>query len=291
MEIISKKIIGKLLIYCVLLWAVIMTAITATAEKIGDGYELAGIQVGWILLVIAVIVGFLLLTKLIKLPKGTTWVGIVIFIMFIAGIFMVAVDKPTASITDTDDMGDLTFDIEASALTTDGTYYPDTTFTEGSGGKGGVFIVPYHGNLSNDLLYEHGDNSSYGDDPVLQFVCDPDYPSDATSKNLGKIYFTITNPDIYVGSDPDNRVLTETNDVVQATWTDQDGLTDMVDGWASRALPNPITLNLTLNLYETGLAQADVFDPEVLYVKFYNGDNTWSESFTVQFVCTDSWGS
>lgn len=285
MEKISKKIIGKLLIYCVLLWAVIMTAITATAEKIGDGYELAGIQVGWILLVIAVIVGFLLLTKLIKLPKGTTWVGIVIFIMFIAGIFMVAVDKPTATITDEDDMGDLEFDITASALTTDGTYYPDTTFDDASN----LFIVPFHANRTSDTLYEHGDNSSYGDDPVLQFVCDPDYPADATGDNLGKIYFAITNPDIYVGSDPDNRVLTETNDIVQATWTDQDGNTDMVSGWASRALPNAMTLNLTLNLYETGLAQADDFDPDVLYIKFYNGDNTWSESYSVQFVCTDHW--
>lgn len=286
MEKISKKIIGKLLIYWAIIFAVIMTAVTVSAKKVGDGYSVYGIQLGWVLIVLFGIIGFLILTKMVKLPKGTVWFSFIVLILFIAGIFMVAVDVPTATITDTQGLGNMDFDITASALTTAGVYYPDTTFDDVSN----VFIVPFHANRTSDLLKEHGDNSTYSDDPVLQFVCDPDYPADAT-EGYSKIYFTITNPDLYVGSDPDNRVITETNDIVQLTWTDQDGNTDMVSGWASRALPTAITLNLTLNLYETGLAQSDVFDPDILYIKFYNADNTWSESYTVQFVCTDYWGT
>ena len=170
-------------------------------------------------------------------------------------------------------------------MTTAGTYYPDTTFDEASG----LFTVPYKANTTSDLLQEHGDNSSYSDDPRINFSIKTDFPDDADDQDLAIIYFEVVNPALYTESDQDKYVLVKSVDVHQAIWTDQDSGTSTISGWTSGGIEETLTLDLDLELFETGLAQADVFDGVVMNIKFHNKANTWSETFQIQFICTEHW--
>ena len=279
------KIIGMLLVAILTIGA---SAITASAKAIGSDYTIWGFNAGWVLIGIGIVVGLLFWSKLVKMPKsiGLKPVAGIIACMLVVGFAMVFVETPAPSAEITG-LADLTFDIEASATTTDGSYYPDTTFDEASG----LFTVPYKANTTSDLLHEHGDNSSYGDDPRLSFSIKADFPDDACDDDLAIIYFEVTNPDLYVESDADNYVLVKSDDKHQATWTDQDGATSTISGWTSGGIEETLNLTVDLELYETGLAQADVFDGVVMNIKFHNKANTWSESYQIAFICTESWAS
>lgn len=266
--------------------AVGASAVTVSAKAIGAGYKIFGFEAGWILVGVSVVLILMFASKIIKMPKsiGIKPVAFIIAVMLIAGLAMVFVETPTPTASTTG-LADLEFDIEASAITTQGSYYPDTTFDEASG----LFTIPYKCNTTSDLLYEHGDNSSYSDDPRLNFSIKADFPDDADDDDLAIIYFEVVNPDLYTESDPDNYVLVKTDDKHQAIWTDQDGGENTISGWTTGGIEETLTVTLDLELYETGLAQADVFDGVVMNIKFHNKANTWSETFQVNFVCTENW--
>ena len=279
-----KKMYMKIMAACLLLLGLVTT--TVSAATYGEAYPFFGFNLGYALIVLAIVligIGYAIKNaEIIKKPLYGIGVVMIMFGLFFAGI-------PIPAVTETADVtASVDWDVDASALTTAGTYYPDTTFEDYASG-GGQFVVPYGANTSSNALYEDGDNSSYSDDPVLQFVCEPDAPEGSLTTEMFTIYFEIINPDLYCGSDADNRVITETSDIVQATWTDDDGNTDMVSGWVKTTANDPVTINLTLNLYEAGLSEATLFEPNTLQFRIYNAAGTWSESFTVSFMMTTSW--
>lgn len=262
------------------------SAITVSAKALGENLTILGVNGGWAFLIIGIAIGLLFASGMLKMPKsiGIKPVAVIVAVMVGVGSLMLVAQIPTP-VAEATTLEDLEFAIEASAVTTAGSYYPDTSFDESSG----LFTIPYKANTTSDLLREHGDNSSYGDDPRLNFTIKADFPADATDDDLAKIYFEIVNPALYTESDPDNYVLVKTDDEHQAVWTDQDGGTNTGSGWTSGGIEETFTLNLDLELFETGLAQADVFDGVVMNIKFYNQGNTWSETFQIYFVCTETW--
>jgi len=282
----TQKILGMLLVVLIAIGA---SAITASAKAIGADYTILGFNAGWVIIVAAIVIGLLFASKIVKMPEtiGIKPIAILVAVMAVAGIAMVIVETPTAP-AEISGLADLEFNIEASADTTSGTYYPDTTYDEASG----LFTIPYKANTTSDDLYEHGDNSSYVGataDPRLNFSIKADFPDDADDTDLAIIYFEVVNPALYTASDPDNYVLVKTDDEHQAVWTDQDGGTNTISGWTSGGIEETFTVSLDLELYEVGLAQADVFDGVVMNLKFHNKANTWSESFQIQFICTEHW--
>lgn len=278
-----KKMYMKIMAACLLLLGLVTS--TVSAATIGDTYPVFGFNLGYVLIFFAIVLAFIgYAVKPFEAAKVPMYVIAVIMVM--AGLFSAGIPLP-AEVESADVTASVDWDIDVSALTTDGTYYPDTTFEDYTSG-GGQFVVPYGINTTDDTLHEDGDNSSYSDDPVLQFVCEPNAPEGALTTEMYTIFYDISNPDLYCASDADNRVITETNDIVQATWTDDDGNTDMVTGWVKTTGDDPVTINLTLNLYETGLAQATVFQSNTLRFRLYNAAGTWSEEFTVLFHATTS---
>jgi len=259
---------------------------TVSAATFGDTYPVWGYNLGYVLIGLAIllIIGAYALKMFKTIQKPMYIFGV---FMVMGGLICAGVQLPAVTETGTV-AASVDWDVDASALTTAGTYYPDTTFEDYSSG-GGQFVVPYGANTSSNTLNEDGDNSTYSDDPVLQFVCEPDAPEGSLTTEMFTIYFEIINPDLYCASDADNRVITETSDIVQATWTDDDGNTDMVSGWVKTTANDPVTINLTLYLYEAGLSEATLFEPNTLQFRLYNKAGTWSESFTVSFMMTTSW--
>lgn len=274
----TQKILGMLIVF---LLAIGASAITASAKAIGEDYTILGMNAGWVLIIVGVVLGLLFASKLLQMPKsiGLKPVAIIVALMLAIGIAMVAVQTPTIT-ADVTGLANMEFSIEASAVTTAGSYYPDTTYNEASG----TFLVPYGCNTTSDLLFEAGDNSSYTDDPRLNFSIKADFPDNADDDDLAIIYFEVVNPALYTESDADNYVLVKTDDEHQAVWTDQDGGTNTISGWTSGGIEETLILSLDLELYETGLAQADEYDQNVLSIRFHNKANTWSETFTVSFL-------
>lgn len=273
----------------IMLLAMGLVTSTVSAATWGDTYTAGGFNLGYILIIVSIILfaGARWADFLKDLKKPLCVIAVVMLMIggVIGFVQIPAADIPTGDVT-----ASVNWDIDASALTTDGTYYPDTTFEDYTSG-GGQFVVPYAANLTADTLYEDGDNSSYSDDPVLQFVCEPDAPEGTLTTEMFTLYYEVVNPDLYCASDADNRVITETSDIVQATWTDDEANTDMVTGWVKTTANDPMTINLTLNLYEAGLQLATLFEPNTLRLRLYNAAGTWSEEYTVSFILTDSWGA
>lgn len=282
----TQKIIGMLIV-CLL--AIGASAITVSAKAIGEDYTIMGYNAGWVLLIIAIGIALLFASKIVKMPKsiGMKPIAGLIALLFVIGIAMVFVETPSLEVREEAGLSNLTFDIEASAVTTAGTYYPDTVFNEATN----IFTVMFGANTTGDTLLENGDNSSYTDDPRLNFTIKADLPADADDNDLAIIYFEVVNPTLYTESDADNYVLTKTDDKHQAIWTDQDGITSTVSGWTSGGIEEILSVTLDLELYEAGLAQLDQGDSVALNLRFHNKANTWSESFTVLFQCTGSWAS
>lgn len=282
----TQKLYMKITIACLLLLGLVTSTVSATT--LGDTYPVWGWNLGYVIIGLAVVL-CLIGYGIKQFSKVQKPMYVVAVIMVMAGLVFSGVQMPAT--TETGDVtASVSWDVDASALVTDGTYYPDTTFEDYTSG-GGQFVVPYAANLTSDALYEDGDNSSYSDDPVLQFVCEPDAPEGTLTTEMFTIYYEVTNPDLYVASDSDNRVITETSDIVQATWTDDEGNEDMVTGWVKTTANDPVTINLTLELYEAGLQLATLFEPNTLRLRLYNAAGTWSEDYTVSFILTDSWGA
>jgi len=283
----TKKIGMLVLALLLMLIGAGITATTASAKAIGEDYTIMGFNAGWVLIGIGVALALLFGNKILKMPKavGLKPMATFVALLLVIGFAMVFVQGPAATTGEITGLPNINFDIEASAVTTDGSYYPDTTYDEDSG----LFTVPFKANTTGSNLSEHGDNSTYGDDPRMNFTIKAELNDDSDDDDLAIIYFEIVNPTLYVASDADNYVLTKTNDKHQATWTDQDGNTNTVSGWTSGGIEETFTVTLDLDLYEAGLVNAEVFDPVVMNIKFHNKANTWSETFQVQFVCTESY--
>jgi len=278
-----NKILMTLLFALAMVEAVVNTVCATT---LGADYTIMGFPAGWILVIIGVVVGALFVFKLLKVPEKLTGVvALILIVMILVGLAMVFVETP-AEITEASGLSTLEFSIEAEALTTDGTYYPDTTYDESSG----MFTIPYRSNLTGDSIYEHGDNSSYTDHPVLNFTIKADF-DDATDDDLAKIHYEITNPSQHVGTDTDNYVLIKKSNEFMAWWIDQDAGNSTVTGYTSGGIEETLWVNLHMQLYGAGLSQADLLEPTVLNIKFSNPAGTWSETFTVQFISTHEWGA
>lgn len=277
-----QKIIMMLL---AVLLAIGASAVTASAKAIGDDYTVYGYNAGWIFLIIGGALVLVFATKIVKMPKS---VGLKIPAAIVAGLFVIGgvmigvTVAPSANVISENGMPDMQFQIEGSVPTG---HYPDTRYDKASG----IFTIPYRANTTSDLIKYDSTNATYVLDPYINFTIKPEFPDTADDDSLSVIYFAVTNPTLYTGSDSDNLVLTKTSNEYQAIWTDQDGATSTVSGWTGGHITDTLTLALHLDLYQTGLAQADEYSTVVLSINFHNKANTWSESFQVALTCTESW--
>lgn len=290
MKNLKQTIKMAMLTVCLMLLGAGATIATVSAKKLGEDYTLNGFPFGWIIVIVAGGVALLFMVKILKMPKGAkpTVPYTVLAILFAFGLAMVLVDTP-APTADISGLSNVKLQIEADPVTTDGLFYPDTYFNDDTN----TFVVPYHANWTSDTLYEHGDNSSYSDDPRVNFTIKVDPAGyDPTDNDLVWIYYEVTDADNYIGSNSDNRILVKTDNKYQAVWTDQDGATSTIEGWTSGGVEESFTLALDLELYEAGLSQVtDAFeDMGSLSLRIHNKDNTFSETYTIQFQCTEAWG-
>ena len=279
----TKKILGVLTI---VLLAIGASAVTASAKAIGDDYTILGYNAGWVILIIGVVIGLLFASKILKMPKsiGLKPIAFFVAVLVVVGLAMVFVQGPTPT-AEVSDLANMEFTIEAEALHTDGTHYPDTTYDEASN----LFTVPFRVNDTTNALHEHGDNSTVNDataDPWMNFTIKAVFPDDADDNDLAQINFEITNPTLFAGSDADNYALTYNGDEHEAWWIDNGGINMTVSGDTGGGIEEVMWVNLRLNWYETGLAEATNFDPLVLNVRFFNNAGTWSETYQIQLICT-----
>ena len=286
MERTKKNILVTLLLVFAVLEAVVATV---SAKALGEGYMVGDYALGMVLIavgvIVAIIIGIASMGGFVEIPEKATkpLIG-VIAVIIVAGLLLTVVQTP-AEIVDTSTLDDLEFTIEAEALHTGGTHYPDTSFDKSSG----HFTVPFRINTTSDTLCEHTDNSSYTDDPFMNFTIRADFTGDYDDNDLAKCHFKIVNPSLYVGTDADNTVLTkDADDEYEAWWVDGDGINSTLTGWVSGGVEEVFWVNLQLNLNEAGLAEATLLKPYLMTMEFYNPGGTWSEQFTVEFMGTHS---
>ena len=104
-----------------LLMLVVGAAATASADALGDGYEMGGIQIGYWLIGIAIIIGILIFMNVLAKKKFTTPA---IALIILGALLLIPFTAPTATIADTD-TDCCPFTLTASALTS-GTDYIST---------------------------------------------------------------------------------------------------------------------------------------------------------------------
>lgn len=128
--------------------------------------------------------------------------------------------------------------------------------------------------------------------PRYEFQITPVVPTGrtVTADDLCTIYFEVTNPETEVSSgSSDYELIREVNSIRYANFTTDDGTNTHdyhVDGSITMLYTDTIWVNLTIDPYHTAAANIDEYTSHPVYVKFYNVDNSWSESYTVNFLCT-----
>lgn len=171
------------------------------------------------------------------------------------------------------------FEIDLTVAASEGTLSSDET----------TITVPAYGNQSGYTLLQT-DNSTAFVDPDLTFVIEPDTWAGATNDDLATIYYEVRNPDLTIDSSDDTYYLiTKSGGYRQAIW-DEGGQTNYVSGKSTMGLTSTATVYLNFTINEASFAHMDeVFDPITVYIDFYNGDHSFSQTFKVQFMLTDIW--
>jgi hypothetical protein len=197
-------------------------------------------------------------------------------------------EAPTGGITPGPSSGYqyATWDITPSAIITGG-YNVDATLNSAKT----VFTVPAMANLTgaSEVLVEL-DNTTW-ENPRMQFVLKPLPWAGADADDLATIYFEVNNPDLTIETSTTGNyyLLTKTGGNRQAIWT-VSGLTSYVEGSHTVLLTGnaTITLDLTVNQDSAGRIE-NTYDPITLSITFHNGDWSWSKSYNIDFMLTNTW--
>jgi len=269
----AKKLVVMLF---VALLGIVGSATTVMGASLGAEYTMFGIELGWALIIGAVIIalfGYYALNK-----KGMKALTPVIAILFIAGIalsFVQVTEQPTATTT----TGATTFSIDTNDPASGGNDIDNCAWDDDET----ILTIP---------LEITGSNNLDGNRSHSNFTLKPVAPSGAKSDELVTIYFSSDYLMKYGGE----YVLEETGGIYFANWTyGVDGSasqTDDYEGSMSMLLTDTGWANITWR-FDSGTADCfseeldSIGDKVVWNVKFWT-DGGWSQTFNIEAIVIET---
>ena len=153
MKKISEIIKSKLVFFVAFVMSLVGMASSASAEALGEGYSLMGINLGWALVLLGVAFFILVGLNVVKKSTGKKW-GTLFVAFLLVGLALVFVEVPaetqTADISDSNCCG---IDYSASAIASGGDFITSTTWDESTD----TLTIPItvadssDGNLTGDM--------------------------------------------------------------------------------------------------------------------------------------------
>jgi len=123
--------------------------------------------------------------------------------------------------------------------------------------------------------------------PSMRFTLVPKAWEGSESTNLAIVYFEVTPGQqyIYPNAGSTYKFLTETSGNVNARFNNSGNtVTQYVSGQLSTAVATPLTVYVNMTLNGDSCSRLDnTYDPVTSIITFHNGDNSWSESYTLSF--------
>jgi hypothetical protein len=238
------------------------------AKALGEGWTLGEYPLGWILIIVAIIGGFIVL--LAKASKVLKWKGagaltVPVVIILLLGVAMVFVEvEPVTAVSKCPE-----FEITASAVTT-GTYYISTVNWDEDEN---LFTIPLtvsdssDGNLTDHIT-------------ALNFTIDP-IAGGRTADTMATIHMDSDYTIQYGGED----IFDKTGDYYDVNWTSPTGTEsykdtqDMQVSETSWALCTWEFNNGTAGNWVTELSA--IGNSITWHVNFWNDDNTWTETIMI----------
>lgn len=268
------------------LWLLMLVALvvgaghSVSAEALGDGYSVMGINLGWALIGLAVLIVVLgwvdVLNK--KVMKAATPVVALLLIVGLALAFVQVEDTTDTGTIDT--VTGVTFDIDPTDPCVGGGFIDDVTWNDAET----ICTIPLEITGSGELD---------GNLTALNFTITPIAPSGSDSTNLATVYFESDYLMKYSGE----YVLEENSDTYFANWTHRSGTKDQTTDDYSGSETMLLTENGYANIsYAFDSGTSDIFSAELdsigdqvsWSIRFHNADNTWSQTFTVLAMVTET---
>jgi len=162
MKKISEIIKSKLVFFVAFVMSLVGMASSASAEALGEGYSLMGINLGWALVLLGVAFFILVGLNVVKKSTGKKW-GTLFVAFLLVGLALVFVEVPaetqTADISDSNCCG---IDYSASAIASGGDYITTTTWDEDSS----TLTIPL-------TVSDSSDGNLTGDQAGINITIDP----------------------------------------------------------------------------------------------------------------------
>jgi len=188
MKKISEIIKSKLVFFVAFVMSLVGMASSASAEALGEGYSLMGINLGWALVLLGVAFFILVGLNVVKKSTGKKW-GTLFVAFLLVGLALVFVEVPaetqTADISDSNCCG---IDYSASAIASGGDFITSTTWDEDSE----TLTIPItvadasDGNLTGDMAGINITIDPLASGMTTENICEFTISSDYTMKYGGE---------------------------------------------------------------------------------------------------------
>ncbi|MEF8880021.1 MAG: hypothetical protein V5A64_06500 [Candidatus Thermoplasmatota archaeon] len=270
----KKNILMSLSLFTLVLIGLVQSV---AAKPIGDEYQMFGLPIGWGLIIVAVIVGFL--AYAFKAPASMAKpLGSILVVLVIAGLVLSFVSiptetTPTATGTITPDVD---WDVSTNSAGTDNSYNDDeNTFT------GMIYI-----NKSAGTLYDD-DNDSVYSEPVFNWSVSPSQSiglSEGTQ--MATAVCRVLNPDKTFYEDSETRYLFEeaSSGERDLTWT-TDGTTSEESDYVTVDLGSTEYVQLDVEFNDDAVKYLDAGDSVSFQVE------VCGQVYTATLTVIDTWGS
>jgi hypothetical protein len=127
--------------------------------------------------------------------------------------------------------------------------------------------------------------------PSMEFMLNPKAWAGANALDLATVYFEFSPSQQYIEPAAGNtyKFIRETSGMVNARFNNSGNtICQFGSGQLSCLLTGAIQVWVNLTLATDSCSRIDnVYDPITSIITFHNGDNTWSESFTLTFFITE----
>ena len=260
----KKSILIIMLILCLAIGA---STITASADTVGEGWEILGYSAGWVLIAIA-LVGFGLGALKVLSAEVMKKVWVIFVALLLVGALLLVVNIPTAEPATTTTGKCPDFEITGSAITT-GNYNPDTVWDEDTL----TLTIPLTVSDSSD------GNLTFGLAGV-NLTWDP-IGSGFTSEDITTIIFSSDYLMKYGGE----YLLDEDSTGYKAIWTTSSGAEyydDTIDVTADSTTWSRIDYTFVNGTAGSWVTELDAIgDSKTWYVSASNNCGTWSETITI----------
>jgi len=260
------KVIGMLLFIAIAIGA---SATTVSATALGESLSVYGVALGWFLVVGAIVVAVICLALQVK-SKVMKPLGIILFLIVIAGLLLVFVDvaeEPaevtsavTWSVSATVDAGNVTIDNDARTIT-----------------------ALYLENVSDEIINDT-DSTGYTS-PIINFTIAPTQTVGLVDTTLGATTQAIVNnPDKEFTEDSTTYDLfldASGEDKKDLEW-DADGTTEYETHYCTVSFGDSETVLLTVEFLDDGLCQCEAGDSESFTITI------GGIVYTMTIICTGS---